>query len=155
LKSSHSSEIRQIDSEVDEYSNLLTEAQEKIASGNNTISELKETVKSYQGKLKNKDETLSAVQSNLKQFQEMYTKTAADISGIDPDSIYHSITDDTTPKQIDSLVEQYRRRIDRYNKLGISNTGLLESSNISIDTMKRNEEDERLMNLLIATQNSL
>lgn len=155
LKSSHSSEIRQIDSEVDEYSNLLTEAQEKIASGNNTISELKETVKSYQGKLKKKDETLSAVQSNLKQFQEMYTKTAADISGIDPDSIYHSITDDTTPKQIDSLVEQYRRRIDRYNKLGISNTGLLESSNISIDTMKRNEEDERLMNLLIATQNSL
>lgn len=155
LKSSHSSEIRQIDSEVDEYSNLLTEAQEKIASGNNTISELKETVKSYQGKLKKKDETLSAVQSNLKQFQEMYTKTAADISGIDPDSIYHSITDDTTPKQIDNLVEQYRRRIDRYNKLGISNTGLLESSNISIDTMKRNEEDERLMNLLIATQNSL
>lgn len=155
LKSSHSSEIRQIDNEVDEYSNLLTEAQEKIASGNNTISELKETVKSYQGKLKKKDETLSAVQSNLKQFQEMYTKTAADISGIDPDSIYHSITDDTTPKQIDSLVEQYRRRIDRYNKLGISNTGLLESSNISIDTMKRNEEDERLMNLLIATQNSL
>lgn len=155
LKSSHSSEIRQIDSEVDEYSNLLTEAQEKIASGNNTISELKETVKSYQGKLKKKDETLSAIQSNLKQFQEMYTKTAADISGIDPDSIYHSITDDTTPKQIDSLVEQYRRRIDRYNKLGISNTGLLESSSISIDTMKRNEEDERLMNLLIATQNSL
>jgi uncharacterized protein YukE len=155
LKSSHNSEIRQIDSEVDEYSNLLTEAQEKIASGNNTISELKETVKSYQGKLKKKDEALSVVQSNLKQFQEMYTKTVADFSGIDPDSIYHSITNDTTPKQIDTLVEQYRQRIDRYNKLGISNTGLLESSNISIDTMKRNEEDERLMNLLIATQNSL
>lgn len=155
LKSSHNSEIRQIDSEVDEYSNLLTEAQEKIASGNNTISELKETVKSYQGKLKKKDEALSVVQSNLKQFQEMYTKTVANFSGIDPDSIYHSITNDTTPKQIDTLVEQYRQRIDRYNKLGISNTGLLESSNISIDTMKRNEEDERLMNLLIATQNSL
>ena len=155
LKCSHNSEIRQIDGEVEEYSNLLTEAQEKIASGNNTISELKETVKSYQGKLKKKDETLSAVQSNLKQFQEMYTKNVADISGIDPDSIYHSITEDTTPKQIDTLVEQYRRRIDRYNKLGISNKGLLESSNISIDTMKKNEEDERLMNLLIATQNSL
>lgn len=155
LQSSHRTEIRQIDGEVDEYSQLLSEAQEKIASGNSTISELKETVKSYQGKLNEKNESIKTLQSNLKQFQEKYTKTVADFSGIDPDSIYHSIGTDTTPKQIDSLVEQYRKRIDRYNKLGISNTGLLESANISIESKKRDAEDERLDNLLSLAQQSL
>ena len=157
----HASEISSIDGEVSEYSQLLSEAQEKISSGNNTIESLKESLRDTQDSLKREKATLSALSENLAKYQKSYIDRVSKLSGIDPDSIYHTISDKTTPKQIDSIVESYRKKLDRYNKLGISEKGIdtdskyvVESLNTSYDPYEANEQDN-LISFLTTASNSL
>lgn len=148
LEKSSKSEIRQIDSEVDEYSQLLSEAQDKIASNTNTISELKETLNTYKTKLQSSKSDITKLSESLTRFQEMYAKNAADMLGIDANTIIQSITESTTPTQIDDMANKQRERIDRYNRLGISQTGLTESTDISVEHMSSDgQDDDRLLNL--------
>lgn len=157
----HASEISSIDGEVSEYSQLLSEAQEKISSGNSTIESLKESLRDTQDSLKREKATLSALSENLAKYQKSYIDRVSKLSGIDPDSIYHTISDKTTPKQIDSIVESYRKKLDRYNKLGISEKGIdtdskyvVESLNTSYDPYEANEQDN-LISFLTTASNSL
>lgn len=157
----HSAEVSSIDSEVSEYSRLLSEAQDKISSGNNTIAELRESLKETQTNLKSEKETAKDLKENLTKYQKAYIDRVSSVSGIDPDSIYHTVSDKTSPKQIDSIVESYRKKLDRYNRLGISEKGIdtdskyvVESLNSSYDPYEAKEQDN-LISFLKTTASSL
>ena len=152
LSDSHRTEIQMIDNEVDNYSQLLSEAQEKIDCGNDKIHQLNETLKKCESQLTAKQNENKQLTESLKQFQKSYTSMIADMSGIDPDSIYHSIASSTTPQQIQKLVEGYRKKLDRFNKLGISTTGLIGTE---ISSVNKDPESERLVSFLKMTQESL
>ena len=156
----HDSEISSIDREVDEYSQLLSEAQQKLSSNNETITSLKESLKTTQDTLAKEKDSCSKLNESLKKYQKCYTDKIANVSGIDPKSIYHNITTDTTPEQINKIVESYRRKLDRYNKLGISDSGIegnnyiVESLNSGYDSYEA-EEQSKLISFLKAATNSI
>ena len=157
----HSAEVSSIDNEVSEYSRLLSEAQDKISSGNNTIEALRESLKETQTSLKSEKETAKDLKENLTKYQKAYIDRVSSVSGIDPDSIYHTISDKTSPKQIDTMVESYRKKLDRYNRLGISEKGIdtdskyvVESLNSSYDPYEAQEQDN-LISFLKTTASSL
>lgn len=153
LSDSHETEIERIDNEVDNYSQLLSEAQEKISCGNDKIHQLNETLKKCETQLEMKKNENKKLAESLRQFQNSYTSMISDMSGIDADSIYHSIGSDTTPQQIQKLVEGYRDKMDRFNKLGISKTGLIGTDISTVG--KTDPESERLTSFLKMTQESL
>lgn len=154
----HSSEISSIDKEVDEYSKLLSEAQQRLNSNTETITSLKESLKTAETTLAKEKDYRSKLNESLKKYQKSYTDKIANVSGIDPKSIYHQITTDTTPEQINKIVESYRRKLDRYNKLGISNDGIkgnnyvVESLNTSYDSYEAEEQSKLLSFLQAATK---
>lgn len=161
IRHQHDSEIKGIDNEVAEYSNLLTEAQQKINEKNDAITELKTSLKESQDDLTKQRSTNSKLSENLKNYQQSYIKRVSDVYGIDPDSIYHQIDNTTNPKQIDKMVESYRKKLDRYNQLGITDSGIdvnksyvVESLNTSYDKSEAEEQD-RLMTFLQSTANGL
>lgn len=142
LSSSHTTEIRRIDDEVDNYSQLLSEAQEKISRGSDEVHKLNESLKKCKEQLTAQRQVNNKLSENLKAYQNSYTTLLADISGIDPNSIYHSIGNNTKPKDVDKLVEGYRTKLDRFNKLGISQTGLLESTDVTISSSAATTDPE-------------
>ena len=156
----HDSEISSIDREVEEYSQLLSEAQQKISNGNDTITSLRESLKETENSLATERNSCSKLNESLKMYQKSYTDKIANMSGIDPKSIYHSITTETTPEQINKIVESYRRKLDRYNKLGISDNGIsgnnyiVESLNNSYDSYEA-EEQTKLISFLEAATKSI
>ena len=152
LSDSHRTEINRIDNEVDNYSQLLSEAQDKISCGNDKIHQLNEALRKCESQIVTKQNENKQLTESLKQFQKSYTTMIADMSGIDPDSIYHSIATNTTPQQIQKLVEGYRKKLDRFNKLGISTTGLIGTE---ISSVNKDPESERLVSFLKMTQESL
>lgn len=161
IRHQHESEVKSIDNEVSEYSDLLTEAQQKLNEKNDTISELKTTLRESQEDLSKEKSTNSRLFENLRSYQESYINRVSSVYGIDPDSIYHSISENTNPKQIDKMVESYRKKLDRYNQLGITNSGIdangsyvVESLNTSYDKSEA-EEQEKLMTFLQSTVNGL
>ena len=159
LSQEHRTEIRNIDGEVDEYSTLLEEAQQKIESGNQTISDLKETLSKTQSTLKQQKQRCSEAYDTLRKYQESYTDKISKVAGIDPKSIYHSINESTTPQQIDEIVKSYRDKLDRYSKLGISDVGISEEGMVvegtTISKNAEDIEDERRLSFLMNVANSL
>ena len=151
LSSSHNTEIKRIDSEVDNYSELLSEAQEKISRGNEEVHQLNETLKKYKVQLQDQKQSNKQLVECLKAYQKSYTDIVSNIQGIDPDSIYHSIGTNTSPKQIDTLVEGYRKKLDRFNGLGISQKGLLEGADVKFTSTAVDPELQRLDNFLDLT----
>ena len=155
----HRTEIRDIDGEVEEYSTLLEEAQEKIESGNQTICNLKETLSRTQENLNQQKKKLSEAYESLKQYQESYTRKVSKVVGIDPKSIYHSLTESTTPQQIDDIVKSYRDKLDRYGKLGISDVDISDNDVIiegtTINKTDDDLENERRMSFLMSVAESL
>ena len=160
VKAQHSRDVSSIDNEVNEYSNLLNEAQQKITEKNSTIVELKNSLKTCQEGLNREKDVRTHLEENLRSYQDSYIKRVSDVYGIDPKSIYHSIDNSTEPKQIDKLVESYRKKLDRYSKLGIADNGIADSSyvveslNNSYDKSEADEQD-KLMSLLQTTVKSL
>lgn len=146
----HNSEITSIDEEVEEYSKLLSEAQQKITSGNSKINELQESLNDTKSTLKQEQNTRAKLEESLKKYQEFYIERVCNIQDIDPNSIYHSVNSGTTPQQIDSIVESYRKKLDRYNKLGISETGIIGDNYIveSVNNSCNKEEIEEQNNLI-------
>lgn len=146
----HNSEITSIDEEVEEYSKLLSEAQQKITSGNSKINELQESLNDTRSNLKQEQNTRAKLEESLKKYQEFYIERVCNIQDIDPNSIYHSVNSGTTPQQIDSIVESYRKKLDRYNKLGISETGIIGDNYIveSVNSSCNKEEIEEQNNLI-------
>lgn len=159
LSQEHRTEIRNIDGEVDEYSTLLEEAQQKIESGNQTICDLKETLSKTQSTLKQQRQRCSDAYNTLRKYQESYTDKISKVAGIDPKSIYHSINESTTPQQIDEIVKSYRDKLDRYSKLGISDVGISEEGMVvegtTISKNAEDMEDERRLSFLMNVANSL
>ena len=151
LSSSHNTEIKRIDSEVDNYSELLSEAQEKISRGNEEVHQLNEALKKYKVQLQDQKQSNKQLVECLKAYQKSYTDIVSNIQGIDPDSIYHSIGTNTSPKQIDTLVEGYRKKLDRFNGLGISQKGLLEGADVKFTSTAVDPELQRLDNFLDLT----
>jgi predicted RNase H-like nuclease (RuvC/YqgF family) len=154
----HESDIQSIDSEVENYSRLLTEAQNKIDDSQASIKELKESLSATQKSLQSSQGRNKQLVTELKRFQENYLKKVSKVSGIDPNSIKSSITSETTPQQIDALVEAMRDRIDRHNRIGITDSGIdLKSDYIvsSTNESTESEEDSRLLTFLNAAQGSL
>lgn len=150
----HNSEITSIDEEVEEYSKLLSEAQQKITSGNSKINELQESLNDTRSTLKQEQNTRAKLEESLKKYQEFYIERVCNIQDIDPNSIYHSVNSGTTPQQIDSIVESYRKKLDRYNKLGISETGIIGDNYIveSVNSSCNKEEIEEQNNLILFLQ---
>ena len=157
----HNSEIKSIDEEVEEYSRLLSEAQKKISDGNSEISELRESLTSAQNSLSIEKGIRSKLEESLAKYQKFYMDRICNVNGIDPKSIYHSVTTKTTPQQIDTLVESYRKKIDRYNKLGITPDGLETGSNYIVENVKttkdsvQEQEQNNLISFLKTTAQSL
>ena len=154
----HENDIQSIDSEVENYSRLLTEAQNKIDDSQTSIKELKESLSATQKSLQSSQGRNKQLVTELKRFQENYLKKVSKVSGIDPNSIKSSITSETTPQQIDALVEAMRDRIDRHNRIGITDSGIdLKSDYIvsSTNESTESEEDSRLLTFLNAAQGSL
>jgi predicted RNase H-like nuclease (RuvC/YqgF family) len=154
----HENDIQSIDSEVENYSRLLTEAQNKIDDSQASIKELKESLSATQKSLQSSQGRNKQLVTELKRFQENYLKKVSKVSGIDPNSIKSSITSETTPQQIDALVEAMRDRIDRHNRIGITDSGIdLKSDYIvsSTNESTESEEDSRLLTFLNAAQGSL
>ena len=154
----HENDIQSIDSEVENYSRLLTEAQNKIDDSQASIKELKESLSATQKSLQSSQGRNKQLVTELKRFQENYLKKVSKVSGIDPNSIKSSITSETTPQQIDALVESMRDRIDRHNRIGITDSGIdLKSDYIvsSTNESTESEEDSRLLTFLNAAQGSL
>lgn len=158
LSESHESDIRDIDTEVEDYTRLLTEAQTKIDSNTTEIKELKESLSATQKSLQSSQGRNKKLVTDLKKFQESYLKKVSGVSGINPESVKSSITSDTTPQQIDSLVEAMRDRIDRHNKVGITQSGIDLKSDYIVSTNNEpieSEDESRLMTFLTTAQESL
>lgn len=158
LSESHESDMRDIDTEVEDYTRLLTEAQTKIDSNTTEIKELKESLSATQKSLQSSQGRNKKLVTDLKKFQESYLKKVSGVSGINPESVKSSITSDTTPQQIDSLVEAMRDRIDRHNKVGISQSGIDLKSDYIVSTNNEpieSEDESRLMTFLTTAQESL
>jgi chromosome segregation ATPase len=158
LSESHESDIRDIDTEVEDYTRLLTEAQTKIDSNTTEIKELKESLSATQKSLQSSQGRNKKLITDLKKFQESYLKKVSGVSGINPESVKASITSDTTPQQIDSLVEAMRDRIDRHNKVGITQSGIDLKSDYIVSTNNEpieSEDESRLMTFLTTAQESL
>lgn len=159
LSRSHQQDMDNMDSEVEDYTRLISEAQSKIDSNTNTIKELKESLSSAENSLKSSQSRNKQLLTGIKKFQECYLKRVSSAFGVSPDSLKQSISYDTTPQQIDSLVESLRDRLDRHNKAGFSKE-FIDTSNDYVITTNRpeseeNTEDSRLLNFLNATQGSL
>lgn len=158
LSESHESDMRDIDTEVEDYTRLLTEAQTKIDSNTTEIKELKESLSAAQKSLQSSQGRNKKLVTDLKKFQESYLKKVSGVSGINPESVKSSITSDTTPQQIDSLVEAMRDRIDRHNKVGITQSGIDLKSDYIVSTNNEpieSEDESRLMTFLTTAQESL
>jgi chromosome segregation ATPase len=159
LSKTHQKDMANIDSEVEDYTKLLTEAQSKIDANNDTIKELRESLNSTEQSLKSSQGRNKKLVDGIKSFQESYLKKVSAAAGINPTAVKQSISCDTTPQQIDSLVESIRDRMDRHNKVGIVNEGLNLSNDFIVGTNKRDSaesvEEGRLVSFLTKTQESL
>ena len=153
----HESDIKSIDSEVEDYTRLLSEAQEKIDNSNGTIRDLKESLNSVNKTLQTEQAINSKLVNGLKQFQESYLKKVATMAGIDPKTVSSSITSNMKPDQIDSLVESTRDRIDRHNRMGISKQGIDIEKEYIVNTNNsvNGAEDDRLITFLNTARESL
>lgn len=159
MSKTHESDIASMDVEVEDYTKLLSEAQQKIDTGNSTIKELKESLSNATKTLQSERAISSRMKENLKKYQESYLKKASTISGIDPKSVESSVKSDTSPEQIDSLVEAMRDRIDRHNRLGIAKRGIETDKdyivNSSNNNPKESADDDRLISFLNTARQSL
>lgn len=159
MSQTHESDMNNIDSEVEDYTRLLTEAQTKIDNGNATIKELKESLTEAQRSLQSTQGRNKQLSTDLRRFQESYLKKISTIQGIDPETIKPSITNTTSPKQIEQLVEAMRDRIDRHNRMGIAREGIDIGNDFVVNKTnndsKESDESSRLMSFLTKAQESL
>jgi len=161
IENTHESEITSLDSEVDNYSMLLEEARKKVENGNSTISTLKETItnlSSDNGLLETANRKLT---ESITTLQRGYLKQLCKANGLDPKLFQGSLTSTTTSKEIETLVESYRTKLDNMNSLGITSEGLPYGDGYLLESVKSTPktesdiESDNLMGLLLATQKSL
>lgn len=161
MENTHESEITSLDSEVDNYSMLLEEARKKVENGNSTISTLKETItnlRSDNGLLETANRKLT---ESITTLQRGYLKHLCKANGLDPKLFQGSLTSTTTSKEIETLVESYRTKLDNMNSLGITSEGLPYGDGYLLESVKSTPktendiESDNLMGLLLATQKSL
>jgi chromosome segregation ATPase len=159
VSKAHESDIKSIDSEVEDYTRLLSEAKDKIDNGNATIKELKESLNNANKALQSTKSINLTLSDGLKKFQESYLSKVSKAVGIDARALSSSVTRDTTPDQIDSLVEAMRDRIDRHNRVGISKNGIDVDKDYIVNTTKDDSadalENNRLISFLQSAQGSL
>lgn len=158
---SHTSEINSIDAEVDEYSRLLSEAQQRIKDSDSQISELTESLDNVNNSLSAEKAIRSKLEESLSKYQKCYTDRICNVNGIEPESIYHNVSLKTSPQQIDKIVESYRKKLDRYGKLGITLDGLSTGDNYIVENLKTTkdsaevQEQNNLISFLQTTASSL
>lgn len=159
ISKTHESDIASIDAEVEDYTKLLSEAKEKIDSSSETIKDLKESLSSANKTIQTEKAINSKMRDNLAKYQKSYLKKVSNIIGIDSKSVEDSIKSDTSPEQIDTLVESMRDRIDRHNRLGIAKNGIEVDKDYIVNSSNRNTkdsaEDDRLDSFLNIARQSL
>jgi chromosome segregation ATPase len=159
ISKTHQEDISSMDNEVEEYNRLLNEAQSKLDNSNNTVKELKESLSQTEKTLASSQNRNKQLLEGIKKYQEKYLNKVASVAGVNSNSLKQSISYETTPDQIDSLVESLRDRIDRHNKLGLSKNNLNINSDYVVATNKQgsddNSEDSKLLSFLTTTQVSL
>lgn len=155
----HQSDIDSLDNEVEDYTRLINEAQSRIETSNSTIKQLKEELMSTENSLKSSQGRNKQLVDGIKKYQESYLKKVSVVAGVNPESLKSSISHDTTPQQIDKLVEALRDRIDRHNKIGISKDSIDLSGDFVVGTNRKETEesveDNKLVNFLNTVQGSL
>lgn len=150
LSISHNKEISNMDSEIGEYNNLLTEAQNELSAKTDKICSLTEALRvsdESMARYKTRSEKLS---ESLKSLQAGYVKQSAKIHGINPESVKGLIKLGMTPQQIDNLIEGVRRDLDRAGKVGITDSDLAVGDAFTIDSTSISDEDSRLLDFLNA-----
>ena len=131
LKSNHSRSMSNIDSEVRNYEQLLDEATQRLSDSESKIKALTEKQNSDKRTIAQLNSRLTKANDSLKSYQESYLTAKSKMFGVDAKSVQHLITSSTTSSQIDSLLKESQRTMDRYNKLPISDTHAIGTKIIS------------------------
>ena len=138
----HSNEITNLDKEVSDYSALLSEAQCRLDDKTNTIKELTESVKSLKQELETQKSMNSGLSKQVKSFQNKYVEKLSNMNGLNAKHIKESITLNTTPEGIESIVESACDRLDRYSGFPISSKSIANSENVLMEGIKSSMTDE-------------
>lgn len=150
LSISHNNEISNMDSEIGEYNNLLTEAQTELSTKTDKIRSLTESLKTCEESLGRYKDRAGKLTESLKAMQDGYIRQSSKIHGINPDSVKGLIKQGMTPQQIDNLIESVRRDLDRASKVGITDSDLSIGEDFTVDSTALSDEDSRLLNFLNA-----
>lgn len=149
ITETHKKDIDEMDSEIGEYTKLLSEAQEELSAKSDTIRSLRESLKERSDETEQYKARSDSLASSVKSLQRGYIDKSSKIHGVDAKSIYNLVTSSMTPQQIDSLIESVRRDLDRANKVGITDSELSISDDTLIEsTASCDDEDKRLLNFL-------
>ena len=157
-ENNHAQEIQSLDKEVTEYDTLLQEAQDKLNNKTQHIKSLNESITKLSENIEKQKELNKFLQTQLNSYQKGYISKVSNIQGVDEKLITESISNKTTPQQIDDMVNTVRDKMDRYSKFPITNYNINTSDvlieNINNDT-EENKEDQRLFDFVVAASKSL
>lgn len=145
--------------EIDNYAQLLESAEATLSDNRRTITALREDLQTKDNQLGRLKETCGALKQSLQTYQQSYAAKLASINGVDVGVIKESLTNTTTPKQVEDLVKKQRANLDRQRKLGLAGNSFGDSEYIveSLRTQPTAEdlEDKRLATFLHQVQDSL
>lgn len=148
---SYNDSISSMDSEITSYAKLLDEAVDRLSDKEKSIKSLQEEKAKLQESLNNTQTQKEKLQQRLANFQESYVKQLCRVQGISESTVRSSITPNTTPKQVEQLVEGIRNDIDDNNKLPITMSGIDASGDYlieSVTTKKVKDVDDELVSHL-------
>jgi hypothetical protein len=84
----------------------------------------------------------SGLSKQVKSFQNKYVEKLSNMNGLNAKHIKESITLNTTPEGIESIVESACDRLDRYSGFPISSKSIANSENVLMEGIKSSMTDE-------------
>lgn len=142
----HDLEIQKMDNEVSTNNELLEEFNNKIDDYENKVQRILEELnktKSNNSKLNERNKTIS---NSLQEYQKEFLKEASKVYGVDYRLVENRVNTETSSSDIKNILKEEQKRLDRYNKLPISNQPLTGTKIISENIQPR-EQDLELQKL--------
>lgn len=142
----HDLEIQKMDNEVSTNNELLEEFNNKIDDYENKVQRILEELnktKSNNNKLNERNKTIS---NSLQEYQKEFLKEASKVYGVDYRLVENRVNTETSSSDIKNILKEEQKRLDRYNKLPISNQPLTGTKIISENIQPR-EQDLELQKL--------
>lgn len=157
----HSNEVHSLDSEINNYSSLLQEAQQRLESKTSTIKKLTESVETMRSDMNKQKSTINSLLEQLNSYQKQFVDNLSTLHDVDSKSIMKKVTPDMKPNDVQNLVESVRDKLDRYNKFPISQNSITDSEDVVLEKFSKSgmsedeKEDQRLSKFVLNVTEAL